>query len=206
MTTNLHSRKGNKAPHLHPDQILARAKIVCETYAAEDATIESVCRASGVSYRSFIRWTNRLAEVAELYKKAREINAHLNPIRLKKIAKLALARKLEGYDDREEIQESKPDPEGGERIIPTKIVVKRKRVEPDTGIICFALKNVDPEHWRDSHEHDLMKDTKQKLFDYLAEAGRLATRQKGGANIKRNGVPTGNTVPATTAAASLMDL
>ena len=181
MSTNRKSRKGKKAPHLEPDQIIARSRVICDMYAGGEDSIEKVCRDSGlVSLRTFTRWKTQLAEVAELYKSAKEVHERVKPFRIKKAAKLALVRKLEGYEDREEETKGKPDPENPDKMVATEVKVRKRRVEPDTGAIAFALKNVDPEHWKDSHEHDLGKDTKQSLFDFLAEIGRREMKSKSG--------------------------
>lgn len=184
MTATRKSRKGRKSPSLTKDQIISKSKIICDHYAAGEDTIESVCKALRVQYRTFKVWGARFSEVSELYIDAKKTKQDLDPAHLKRLAKSALRKKLEGYEDDEtatrEIVPDEQNPQGPPKVSKTKIT--RRKYQPDSALIKFALINLDPEHYRDTQEHELGKETMSTLFDYLAQVGRrsrLSPKAKG---------------------------
>lgn len=120
---------------------------ICEKYATGEYTLESCCTSEGVAYRTFNRWITegkfQIAEVSERYIKACIEKTNAYKTKIKRLAKTALEKKLEGYPVEELTYKGK------------RLIKKVKKVHiPDTAIVIFALSNTDPENFKNRQEID----------------------------------------------------
>lgn len=179
--------KGKPAPQLTQDQRIEIALKICELYADGESTIESCCEACGVVYRTFKEWVDRAeenedySEIAESYKRAKDKSDQVYMDRLSRKAKTALEKKLEGYEVELEEKEGTPiyDDEGNPTGIKTsKIKKSKKYYAPDTTAIIFALKNTDPERFKDRYDHDVRAEGLIDYFDSLRDKGRALAKKE----------------------------
>lgn len=119
-------------------------------------TEKQVAKRLGIAYSTLNNYKLEHLELMEALKKGRE--------ELVEELEMSLYRKAMGfeYEETEEYVEMKGD----------KIAVKRKKIIkknalPDTGALAFALKNLDPENWKDKRENQISGEIKTNSFDEL---------------------------------------
>lgn len=126
---------------LPKEEKIAKAKRICELYAAGNHTIASVAESEGVPIRTFFEWRTRIAEVAELYKEAQKIAMTERVEVLKEVALNGFGRLLTGFHMDEETKEYTVDKNGKAKV--SKVKTVKKYYPPSTGAIIFALKVAD---------------------------------------------------------------
>ena len=105
--------------------------------------------------------------------------------RLSQKAKTALEKRVEGYETEEKVQETEIIERDGKVIqVPKKLKLTKKTVGPDTTAIIFALKNTDPEKFKDRYDHDVRAEGLVDYFDSLRDKGRLLAKKEAKAKKK----------------------
>lgn len=110
---------------------------ICDLYESQSATIESCCKAVGISYRVFRLWCTKNSDFAEMYKKARERQdlAYWEDV-IRPKAKKSLLRLIEGEEFTETKEES-----GTTSFGPIeKTVTTTKVILPNATAVIFAMK------------------------------------------------------------------
>jgi hypothetical protein len=146
-------------------KIIKAVKKVCELYTKGEYTIESCCNSVGVPYRTFMSWFekynsyigevpdnyNYFAELADLYRDAKESSSDVFRGNLIKKAENALEQKLVGYEYEETVTEVKQvtDNDGNTVLVPVGIKKTKKRVLPSDAAIKFTLTALKPEVYGD---------------------------------------------------------
>ncbi len=138
------TKKGVATPHHKPEQRIEIANRVCQLYESQHATIASCCDAAGISYRTFALWCSEIAEIAERYKKAKQIqdDNYWQEI-IRPLSKRAIQRHLEV-----EIEEQEKEVvyEGVKTGDTQKVV---KWVLPNPTVTIFTLKGLYKEMFSD---------------------------------------------------------
>ncbi len=142
-------RKKKPEVHHSDDAKIQIAREISATYGSGQYTLDSVCKAYGITSRTLHRWADSMSEVSEALNAARAEAVLAFKERIREKAKGGLERLVEGFYVEEESKET-----GGKR---GKTVVKRNRkyVPPNPTAIIFCLKNTDPENFKDRHETQL---------------------------------------------------
>ena len=120
-------------------------------YESQNATLESCCKAAGISQQSFSLWTVQFGEFGERYKKAKEIqDANYWENIIRPLTKTSLQRLLEG-EETEERQIADLSFKGtltGQ----TAETVKRGKTQPNPTAVIFALKGLYSEMFVERHK------------------------------------------------------
>ncbi len=99
-------RKGIAAPQHTDEEKIMIAKQVCDLYESQWVTIESVCKEFGIGASTFRLWVVQIGEIGEMYKKAKvKSEEHYFEERLKPKAMRSLERLIEGFEDKQEVEE-----------------------------------------------------------------------------------------------------
>lgn len=157
---------------------------ICEEYARGENTIDSICKAYGVPYSTFYGWVTEgepgyIEGIENHYKKAKSKSDQIYMDRLSRKAKTALEKRVEGYETEEKVQETDIIERDGRVIqVPKKLKLTKKTVGPDTTAIIFALKNTDPEKFKDRYDHDVRAEGLVDYFDSLRDKGRLLAKKE----------------------------
>lgn len=153
---------------------LRLAQLICEKYATNKYTIESCCDSEGVPYRTFNSWTTKgkkgyVAEVEEFYKNALDKKSETNRGELKEIALSSFRRLISGeeYEEKSTIIRVDPSGEGGQIREVKKTI---KKIMPNPASVIFALKNLDPEHFKDKQDINVSMDPFTELMKAAAES------------------------------------
>lgn len=125
---------------------------------------EQIARNMGVSVATLYRYKRDFPEIDEALKKGKEV------VDLE--VENALLRKALGFKETvsEPVKVKTVDYENGRKVQEREEVVfveKEMYVPPDTGAICFWLKNRKPESWRDKKEVDAT--VNHRLEDLMIE-------------------------------------
>lgn len=140
--------KGTSKPEYTPEQKAKFVDVVCELYESQNATIESCCKAAGISVRSFHLWVGQFAEFAERYKKAKaNQDAHYWQDIIRPLTKTSLQRLLEG----EETQDTEVRDLSDKGILTGQqaTTVKHSKTQPNATAVIFALKGLYPDMFAD---------------------------------------------------------
>jgi hypothetical protein len=116
-------------------------------------TIESSAEAEGISERTFNYWVSEFAELAELYKKAKEDYREKFKQSLKAKALTSLEKMVTGWEYYETQEEGVPGKDG--KIKTIKTVRKKKFVLPVPSAVFFTLTNIDPENWKNIQTNNI---------------------------------------------------
>jgi hypothetical protein len=148
-------RKGVAAPQHTEEQKIALAKQVCDLYESQWATIESVCKEVGIGESTFRLWAVQIEEIGEMYKKAKtKSEEHYFEERLKPKAMRSLERLIEGFEDKQEVEEDVvwqgivvKDKETNVPLRKNKVT--RSKVAPNPTSVIFGMKLAFPEKTKD---------------------------------------------------------
>lgn len=110
--------------------------------------IAEICKLYNIAESTWHRWQAEKSEFSELIKKAQEKQR----VAISSLAKRSLVKKLEGYDYEETVTEGKTDNDGKLKSKHVKRV--QRHVPPSDTCIIFALKNLDPDNFSDTHRVD----------------------------------------------------
>ncbi len=163
------SKKGQKAPqHSHSEKIQL-AMAVCALYESQGCTLQSACDSVGVSDRVFRYWVSTIAEVAEIYKKAKERSVEIYWDRLRDKAQDGLERLVNGTVYTEIKNESGIGASGAiSKTTETEVTVL-----PNVTAVIFALKGEFPGRFADRKEIT-GKDGEPIRFDGVSLENKLA--------------------------------
>ena len=142
------SKKGQPLPKYTPEQRREFVERVCELYETQNATIESCCKAVGVSAPAFRLWVNESSENSERYKKAKaNQDAHYWQDIIRPLTKTSLQRLLEG----EETQDTEVRDLSDKGILTGQqaTTVKLSKTQPNATAVIFALKGLYPDMFAD---------------------------------------------------------
>ncbi|OUJ65901.1 terminase small subunit-like protein, partial [Hymenobacter crusticola] len=115
---------------------------ICHKLATGDHRISDVCQQVGITEQTFYRWKEEKSEFSEALKKAEQDRLAA----FATMARSGLAKLLDVYEY-EEVTTEYTD-QGGEPVIKSRKVTT-KRVMPNATAVIFALKNREPEEWKD---------------------------------------------------------
>jgi hypothetical protein len=129
-------REGHRGVTFTDEERLAYVTNVCELYESQNATIESCCKAAGISYRVFRLWCTQNADYASMYKKARDNQdkAYWEDV-IRPKAKAGLIKLLEGGVKTETTTEEGVGPMGAV----SKTVVKVSELLPNVTAVALAM-------------------------------------------------------------------
>lgn len=116
----------------------------CEKLASRGLTIIQIGVSLGWSEETIHKKKREHPELAESIRKGQ--------VRGVETVSNSLFKNANGFSYKEVHEESDTDEKG--KITKYKKVIK-KRVLPNTAAQIFYLKNRDPEHWKDKHDHDI---------------------------------------------------
>ena len=119
---------------------------VIEGWARDGLSDKQIAHNIGISEQTLNNWKNRFPEFFESLKKGKEVVDYE--------VENALLKRAKGFEYQEVTIEVKTD-ENGKEEKHKKVITKF--VPPDTGAICFWLKNRRPDKWR-----DIVKELKQE--------------------------------------------
>ena len=128
------------------DGYLEKQEKIVELVGSGDYTTTSILKTVGVSFDTLADWQISFPEFGEHYKKAKE-NARKN---LGELAESALKKKVCGYEFEEVIKKKGTGPKGPIDVEE----IHKKHIPPSDTAIIFALKNLNPEHYKDKVELD----------------------------------------------------
>lgn len=123
------------------------AKKILKEYTSEEVTLESVCRANGISARTLHNWQNEFSEISTEYKKAKENNSAANKEVVREKAENGIRALIEGKFV-EEVDTTEVFDKQGNKIRTIRNT-RRKYIPPNTTAVIFALKTTDPANWSD---------------------------------------------------------
>lgn len=110
--------------------------------ASEGKVIKEIARDIGISRTLFFEWRNEFPELADAIKSSK-------PVVVGKVIRSLIQRAI-GYEATETKSIVSVDPNTGEAK-PVRRETTTKHIPGDVGAICFALKNLDRENWKDAH-------------------------------------------------------
>lgn len=116
--------------------------LYAEHYKRKGLSNEQIAENLGISISSFYEYQAQYLEFSDAIKRGKQ------PLVIQ--LENALMKRAFGYDVTERTTEMKIDSEGNPQPAVVKNVIKH--FAPDVGAIAFALKNKDPENWKDKHE------------------------------------------------------
>lgn len=136
-----------------------KAKLVeaiCDHYEKHNQTIESVCDAFGITYRTFVIWCNDNSSFSDRYKKAKDFGTTARKDLLREKAVNGIELLIQGFHTTETETEEMFDKRGN--LIGKRIKTKKRYIAPNPTAIIFALKNCDPKNWNDEINVELQGD------------------------------------------------
>lgn len=162
------------------------ARKICEAYATNDWTIESCCKANGVSYSTFHVWVNerdgdQIGEIGAIYQQAQTEKDSAYKSNLKQLARTALEKRVSGYDLEVEETTDEALAVDGEAGNFSRIRVKKtvRHIPADVRAIIFALTNTDGQNFTDRPETAID-------FSKLSEQEQEAILQKLADKLKKD--------------------
>jgi transposase-like protein len=143
-----------KGARLSQSEKLKIVQSICDEYASGDFTIESCCKANGISWATFWQWCNnedsstpgKVNELNELYKEAQKEKDRAYRSRLKQLARTALEKRVAGYDvEVIEVTEETINDDQGNVLSIQKVRTKKtdRHIPPDVRAVMFTLGYVD---------------------------------------------------------------
>lgn len=142
--------KGATKPEYSQEQKAELVERVCQLYESQNCTIESCCKAAGISESIFRLWLTQFVEFGERYKKARAKQDETYWDMLRPLAKTSLQRLLEG----EETEETTVADLNfrGTLTGQTAETVRRGKTQPNPTAVIFTLKGLYPDMFADRHK------------------------------------------------------
>jgi len=159
---NMPVAKGTSKPEYSQEERAAIVERVCELYESQNATLESCCKAAGISYQAFNLWVVQNGDFGERYKKAKaKQDVHYWQDIIKPLTKTSLQRLLEG-EETEDVEIRDLSDKG----LPTGYTaqtVKRGKTQPNATTVIFALKGIFPDMFAERNIIDLKTDAPQMI-------------------------------------------
>lgn len=125
---------------IYPDDWITDEKLKLITgWARRGFTTHQIADAIGIGNTTLYKWRKEYPEI----NKAMSAGKDEADIAVEN----ALFKRATGYD----VEETHVEYEAG---IEVKRVINTRHIPPDTGAICFWLKNRCPDLWRDKHEYN----------------------------------------------------
>lgn len=162
--------KGQPQTHYTEEEKIRLGKLVCELYESQGATLESCCKAVGISDRLFRLWAVQVSEVSEAYKKVKAVQDQIFWDRIKPIAKTAFERLLSGETKTERKDESGTGANGPF----TKESITTSEILPNPTVTIFAMKGVYP---------DMFVEKTQAEVNHTGNMGVQFIFETGGASV-----------------------
>lgn len=137
---------------------------ICEHYATGQFTIESCCEKEGISDRTWNYWVKENAEIADIYKIAKQVEYKARLGELRRKALTSLEKLVMGFTDDEVHQEVVPiyDDNGNEIGVKNVRIKRVKKVfAPNCMAVMFALNATDSETFK---YHQPQSDTGDQVF------------------------------------------
>jgi len=147
---------------------------ICQKLATGDHRIADVCQQVGISEQTFYRWKEEKGEFCEALKKAETDRLAAFVV----MARSGLAKLLDVYEYEETTTEYIDGKDKNGNSVP-KIKsrkVTKKRIMPNATAVIFALKNREPEEWKDKRELEV-RDVTEPLTLTDEELARIAAGQ-----------------------------
>lgn len=146
--------KGVAAPHHTLEQKLSLVRRACEVYESQWCTIESACESVGLSESTFRLWMVQNTEIAEIYKKAKaKSEENYFEERLKPKAMRSLEKLIDGFDEKQEVEEDVYWQgvlmKGTDDKPLRKNKVTKSRVAPNPTSVIFGMKMAFPERTKE---------------------------------------------------------
>lgn len=116
--------------------------LYAEHYKRKGLSNEQIAENLGIDISTFYDYQNKYPDFSEAIRKGKQ------PLVIQ--LENALMKRAFGYEVTERTTEMKMDAEGKPQPAMIKNIVKH--IAPDVGALAFALKNKDPENWKDKHE------------------------------------------------------
>lgn len=139
--------KGATKPEYSQEQKAELVERVCQLYESQNCTVESCCKAAGISESIFRLWITQFGEFGERYKKARAKQDETYWDMLRPLAKTSLQRLLEGEET--EDTEVRDLSDKGLLTGYTAQTVKRSKTQPNATAVIFSLKGLYPDMFAD---------------------------------------------------------
>ena len=124
------------------------AKKICNLYSTDMYTIAECVENQGISVKTFNNWKNDFTEVTELYKKCQEKKRSVRMTELKKRALTGLEKLITEREIEDKYTTVKMDDQGEPEL--TEVKTTKRKLQPNPTAVIFALKNLDPKHFRES--------------------------------------------------------
>jgi len=149
--------KGTSKPEYSQEERAAIVERVCELYESQNATLESCCKAAGISYQAFNLWVVQNGDFGERYKKAKaKQDVHYWQDIIKPLTKTSLQRLLEGEETQD--VEVKDLSDKGLPTGYTAKTVKSSKTQPNPSAVIFTLKGLYPDMFAERNVIDLKTD------------------------------------------------
>lgn len=143
--------KGVASPLHSDEEKLVKAKLVCDLYESQWCTIESVCKEVGIGVSTFRLWAVQISEIGEMYKKAKAkseqqyFEEHLKPKAMR-----SLERLIEGFEDKQEVDEDVVWQGVMVKDVETNLPLRKNKVThskvaPNPTSVIFGMKLAFPE-------------------------------------------------------------
>jgi transposase-like protein len=123
----------------YQDWLTEEGLLLIEGWARDGLTYEQIANNVGVSASTLRDWKKNYSAISAALKKGRQV--------VIRELENALIKRAMGYEYEEIVHEQNEDGLSVRRTT--------KQMAPDTTALIFALKNMDPEHWRDKRETQL---------------------------------------------------
>ena len=116
--------------------------LLLRSWAREGYTDLQIAQKCGITTTTLYRWKNSHSAICDALKETKEI--------VDRMVENALLKRAMGYSYEEITRIYRPDEEGNQKLIDTKIIVKE--VAPDTTAQIFWLKNRQRDGWKNDHD------------------------------------------------------
>lgn len=114
------------------------------------STIQSYCRAMGISDETHSRWLDKFVEYVDMIKKANKAFSASLVLRLES----SLIDKALGNAVKKKSRTTMVAGENGEPVVSEKVLTEES-IPADTTALIFALKNIASDKWSDKQEHEI---------------------------------------------------
>ena len=139
-------------------------KAITDLIEKDSYKVEEICEIVKISKDTYYRWLNENPDFSDALKKAETKFLQ----KIKANARKSLNKLVEGYEYEEKSTTYIDDGSGKQKIKETKTV--KKHVSPNAVSVIFALKNTNPEDFKDRQEVDLTSGGKILKIGYGEES------------------------------------
>ena len=134
--------------------------LLLTSWAREGLVDSEIAKRCGVAYSTLRLWRDKHSAISAALKETKEI--------IDRMVENALLKRAMGYSYEETTRIYRPDEDGNQKLIDTKVIIKE--VAPDTTAQIFWLKNRQRDGWKNDHDKAQIDREKLELEKLMTAA------------------------------------